>query len=200
MYITFCTKMSLNLMIGSFIGIIVATGQVSDTTPGQKAYIALSLIIVFSLLLDNYVRDKSKTFDMIKTIFGPVDLGQSTHKVVKYSIFKFLSLIFFILFLELIKIGSGIYCVYVLAVENIPDAFVNYCLFALLFLESFLGVVIYVVIILGTLFTRNFYPSWICWMSHWYLHNNCNIEVTYDPPRVSLKITQYDPNYEIKCT
>lgn len=191
-YSVFFFKMALNEMIGYLLGLIVAAGVVLDFNPMRKGYISLTLVIIFCLALDKHIQTSSKSFDMICTVFRPINVGTGMRKIIVYNKWKFLLQIFLLIVIEIIKILSGIYCVIILIIEVKTNVYVNYCLFSLLFLESFLGLVTYIIISFFTLIRHNFYLEWIRWMAKWYLKESVNCIVTCDNPRVILEFEELD--------
>jgi hypothetical protein len=184
--------MALNQMIGYLLGLIVAAGVVLDFNPMRKGYISLTLIIIFCLALDRNIRAMSKTFDMIHTIFQPINARVGMRKIIVYSKWKHLLQIILLITIEIIKILSGIYCVIILVIEVKTNVYVNYCLFSLLFLESVLGLVVYIVVSFLILLRHNFYLEWIRWMAKWYLRDSVKCIVTCDNPRVILEFEELD--------
>lgn len=191
-YSVFFLKMALNQMIGYLLGLIVAAGVVLDFNPMRKGYISLTLIIIFCLALDRNIRAMSKTFDMIHTIFQPINARVGMRKIIVYSKWKHLLQIILLITIEIIKILSGIYCVIILVIEVKTNVYVNYCLFSLLFLESVLGLVVYIVVSFLILLRHNFYLEWIRWMAKWYLRDSVKCIVTCDNPRVILEFEELD--------
>jgi len=177
-------------MIGYLLGLIVAAGVVLDTNSLRKGYISLTLVIIFCLALDRHIRATSKMFDMITTIFRPINTGVGMRKIIKKS--NYALLLLFIMLIETTKILCGVYCVIVLAIEVETNVYVNYCLFALLFLESLLGLIIYSELLLFTLIRKNFFPLWLEWMGKWYLKNNVDCIVTYDKHAIVLEFVALD--------
>ncbi len=191
-YSVFFLKMALNEMISYLLGLIVAAGVVLDFNPMRKGYISLTLVIIFCLALDKQIRASSKSFDMIRTVFQPINAGVGMRKIIVYNKWKHLLQIFFLIIIELIKILSGVYCVIILVIEVKTNVYVNYCLFSLLFLESLLGMLIYIVISFFTLVRHNFYLEWIRWMARWYLCDSVKCIVTCDNPRVILEFEELE--------
>lgn len=184
-YVIFFVKLSLNEMIGYLLGLIVAAGVVLDINPMRKGYISLTLVIIFCLALDRHIRATSKMFDMISTIFRPVNTGIGMRKIIKNS--NYVSLLLFIMLIEVIKILCGVYCVVILAIEVKTNVYVNYCLFALLFLESLLGFIIYFELLFFTLIRKNFFSQWLEWMGKWYLKNSVDCVVTHNKHTIILE-------------
>lgn len=178
-YCIFFLKTTLNTMIGYLLGIIVAVGVVLDYDSTRKGYIALTLVIIFCLALDRHIRAISKSFDMISTIFGPINASTSMRKIIHYKKSNYTLLMLFLALVEIIKILSGVYCVIILIIVVQNNVFVNYCLFALLFLESGSGLILYLIIAYFTITKKDFYPEWIEWMGKWYLHDSVKCTVMH---------------------
>lgn len=173
--LTICThamffiKITIISMVSCLLGLIVAAGQVQDFTPMRKAYIALTLIIIFCLILDFHLRNNFSMFDMIKTIFGSINLAIPLEKRMKKSKIRFVIQICSLLLLDIVKILAAVYCIIALYVENIENVFVNYCLLALVLFESLIGVILYICYIILSSLEKDFMVSWLTWMGNWHL-------------------------------
>ena len=190
LYSLFFVKTCLNLMISSLLGFIVASGVVLDTTLMRKGYLFASLCIILALSIDNNIRRNSKTFDMVSTIFEPVNLGRGMMKVVSYSKSGNFVSVFSLFLLELVKISCGVYCIVAITLEEINNVFVIYCLLGALLIESLLGTFLYFVFLVCLLVVDNFYVSLLKAMSKWYLSDSVNVEVTQEGKCVFLEMTQ----------
>lgn len=187
---TFFIKLTLNDMIGSLLGFIIAVGIAFDYTAIGRAYVALTLVIIFCLKVDNHIRSDSRTFDMISTIFSPVNVGTPMKKIIVHSFLSQTKTLLTLILLDVIKILSGIYCVVVLSYEVEVGVFLVYCVIALLFLESAIGIMVYsILLVLGT-FRRDFYMQWLKWMAQIYLKDIVKCIVSCDPPRIIMEFEE----------
>ena len=123
----------------------------------------------------------------VQTIFQPINAGSTMKKIIVYKKWKYLTQMLIFIIVDVIKILAGIYCVIILVDDVQIGVFVNYCLFACLFLESSLGLIMYVSILILTLIRHNFYLEWLRWMAAWYLKDSVDVLVTCDNPRVILE-------------
>lgn len=187
LYGIFYIKLTLNDMISYLLGLIVAAGVVLDFTPMRKAYIVVTLIIIFLLAADKNTRSRSKTFDLLSTIFAPVNLGVGMRKVVKYSKFNHSSILAALSLLEILKICAGVYCILTLAIENIEGSWVIYWLLGALLIESGLGLIVYLCFMFCVIIYKNFYLNLLQTMSDWYLKDCVNCIVSLDKNRIILQ-------------
>lgn len=187
LYMLYFLKLCLNDMISYLLGLIVAAGVVLDITPMRKAYIVMTLFIIFLLAMDKNMRSNSKTFDLLATIFRPINLGVGMHKVVNYTKWNHVGILSALLILEIAKIFAGVYCILTLAIENIPGVWVIYWLLGALLLESGLGLLLYSIILICVLIYHNFYLNLLQSMGDWYLKDSINCIVSLDKNRIILE-------------
>jgi len=188
LYGLFFVKLSLNHMISALLGIIVAVGVVLYTTPMRGAYMVITLFIILLLAIDYNVRKLSKTFDLLFTIFGPINLGVGLRKVILYSKWNHSGILLGLTILEVLKIVSGIYCILTLAIEDIPNSWVIYWLLGALLVESSLGVMIYSFIMLCVLIYKDFYYNLLQNIGNWYLKDCVRCIVTKNGNRIFLEM------------
>lgn len=179
---TYHFKLALNAMIGAVLGYIIASGTIGDFDSLRRSYIALSIIIIIGLCFDRYIRSVSKYFDFGNTITEPINVGVPMEKVIEYSAKKHIILLGSLVVIELIKMLSAIYCIVIMAVIfGKVGAFVNYCILALVIIEAWLGLFIYVIAIICICIKPNFFKYWMRWMAKWYLNNTVITEIYNDP-------------------
>ena len=179
-------------MIGYLLGLIVAAGVVFDFTPMRKAYIVITLFIIFLLAVDKNVRQSLKTFDILATIFRPINLGQGMRKVVLYSKINHVTTLLGLDALEILKILSGVYCILTLSIENISGAWVIYWLLGALLVESVLGILVYSFLLFCVLIYDDFYFNLLRNMSDWYLKDCVTCTLSKDRNRIFLEINDLD--------
>jgi hypothetical protein len=195
LYGIFFFKSCLNAMIGSLLGLIVAAGVVLDTTPMRKGYIGASLAIIFALAIDRKIRENSKTFDMLATIFEPINLGRGRKKAMSYTRLGNCSITCILMGLETLKILCGVYCIVTIVVEDIQNVFVIYCLMGALFMESLLGLLLYAVFTMSVLRYSDFYVKLLQAMAEWFLSDSVNCMVSKQGRQVFLEMKELE-SYE----
>ena len=192
LYNIFFIKSCLNLMIGSLLGFIIATGIILDITPMRKAYIVVSLFIILALAVDKNIRSNSKTLDMIGTIFEPINLGRGMKKVITYTRLNNCILTFSLGMIEIFKILAGVFCIVTLSVEEIPGTWVIYWVLGAMLLESFLGLILYVYFTFCVIFYKNFYMNLLRNLANWYLSESVKCEVSKQGKCLFLEFSQLD--------
>lgn len=162
-------KLVINSVIFSLLSYIVASGIVGDNTPLKKAYLSLSIVIIICLSIDKYVRTISVYFDFMYTINSPINLAIGMKKVINYKKIWHLAIICLLLLLEDIKILCAIFCIIDLNYTINQGVFVVYWVYALILLESCLGLILYFSGFVLVATKKDFYMRWCKWMCRWYV-------------------------------
>lgn len=139
---------------------------------------------------DNYLRSHSKTFDLWKTIIGPVNVGQKLKKILCYRLYNHLIQIFLLILFEVIKIGCVVYCIIALAIEIIDGVFLNYVLLGIIAVNSLMGLVLYVTFFVHLVLIPDFYYKMLQWFAKWYLSCVINVKIERNGCRISLEFTE----------
>ena len=186
MHIIYDWKLMFNLVIGSLLGTMLALGTVPDDNRWGKAYIALALVIICDLMFDRYIRSKSRTFDMSNSLNDPIVLkpGRRELKVIYYNKYKHILTLSFLDLLELIKVGAGIFCVYDLIKLNPFGVFINYCLFALLSVETGIGIITYSNAIFLLIVKQDAFITWLNYIAEHYIRDTCSCTFTHINGRI----------------
>lgn len=73
----------------------------------------------------------------------------------------------------------AIYCLLVLIIFIVDDITITCIIICLLLLESFLGILIYVLSFFALIFHKKFFVKWLKWMSKWYFSGiiKCDIHL-----------------------
>lgn len=188
-WLVFSIKCIIDEVIGAMLGFLLSVQAVGDYSAMRRAYIVCVLIAIFTIFADKYLRSQSKTFDLWKTLTGPVNIGVPLVKVIYYRRYNHLSQLTLLLLFELIKIGSSVYCLITLAIEVRTGIFLNYVLFAILLTDSLLGLCLYLPLFINVMFYPNFYHKWLEWFSLWYLQCVINVEVEQRGYMIIVKFT-----------
>ena len=191
-YCIYCLKSCLNAMIGGILSLLLVVSSPINNSLG-KAYIPLTLLIIFCLAADHIFRSNSKTFDLIFTIFSPVNVGIGMEKIIVYKWYTHVLQLAFFCFLELLKIIPAIYCIIFLSLVVETHDYLHYWILSILLVESLLGFLSYFFILASVLIITDFYVKWLNVLTKWYLKNCVEGVVYLDGPRVILEYNKILP-------
>ena len=186
MHILYDWKLIFNLIIGALLGVLLAIGTVPDSTSWGKAYISLGVVIIMDLMFNRFIREKSRTFQFSNSLMDLMILpiGRRDLPVIHYNKYKHALTLSFLDFLELIKVGAGIFCVYDLIKLNIYGVYINYCIFALLSVEAGIGVIAYSIATPLVLFRENSFLTWLNYIAEHYVRHTCGCTFYYVNDRI----------------
>lgn len=191
-YGIFLIKMSLNQLLTNILTIIIGVGIVLSINPLQTAYITMTLVIIFVLFLDNILRGRDKKFDMINTIFQPIDLNSLPSKYLVYNKYEHATSTAIFLIFEIIKIFSSIYCIIGLY-YGVPDQGNNYVIYWILscvLLESLAGVILYLPLFFLIFYVQDLFYHWVTVLGQWYLTGSVTTHVTLIGNEITMTIVQ----------
>ena len=169
------------------LGFLLATQAVEDTSSTRRGYIACVIIAITMIYADKYVRSVSKTFDIWRTLTGPVNIGQRMCKVLYYRRYNHALQVALLLVFEIIKIVTCVYCIVILAVEIKHGIFLNYLLFGILITNSLLGICLYLPMLINILFVKDFYYRLLIEFARWYPRRMYVLKDIH-PPRLALAV------------
>ena len=193
-HIIYHFKTIINIFVVSVLGFIIVLDNSNDGDIKQKAYITVSIVIILSLLVDEYIRSISRLFDFSSSISQPVIIepGSRLVKVVNYRRRRHLLTLFSIIIIEIVKLLSGIFCVIDLSIMRIDNVFLNYFLLAFLLLESILGFVTYLSAFIMVCFNRDSYQRWLNYMCEAYVRNIVNCIIYSRGTRLYMEMSLID--------
>lgn len=191
-WLVFSIKFIIDDVIGAMLGFLLATQAVGDTSPTRRGYIACVIIAITMIYADRYVRSVSKTFDIWKTLTGPVNIGIKMCKVLYYRKYNHALQVTALLVFEIIKIITCTYCIVILAVEIEHGIFLNYLLFGVLITNSLLGIMLYLPMLINIIFVKDFYHRLLIEFARWYLECVIHVKVIKEGHTITVEFAQLD--------
>lgn len=193
-HIIYHFKTIINIFVVSVLGFIIVLDNSNDGDIKQKAYITVSIVIILSLLVDEYVRSISRLFDFSSSISAPVVMepGNRIVKVVNYKRRKHLITLFVIIVIEIIKLLSGVFCVIDLSIMKLDNVYLNYFILAFLLLESTLGFATYGSAFLMVCIDKDSYYRWLNYMCEAYIRSVVNCIIYSRGTRLYMEMSLID--------
>ena len=174
-FVVYGLKIICDQIIAVLLGLLLVIQNVNSNVL-KILYIIAVVIIIIAIMADKVLRENSKTFDLLRTLTGPINIGPPMKKIVDYR-WKTHALQCISLFLiELIKISAAVYCIIVITIEkDFVDPLLNYILLGILLFDSVIAAVLYLSYFCAIIIMDDFYYTWLKYFSEWYL--NCVINV-----------------------
>lgn len=183
-------KLVFNQVIFYFLVFITAAAGINYETTEGGFYAGCSVFIVILLVLETRVRSHSPYFLMIDCVVLPYNGKTGIARNQPYNRFDHIKSLVGFLLIDTFKILSAVYCMIIIIRLDEPNAIVSYIVLCMLYFESLLGVMIYLLSILCLIFNPLFFKKWLKWMCKRYHSRTAEYEITLENGILSLEIRQ----------
>lgn len=182
-------KVVCDQIIAVLLGVLLVVQNIEGNVM-KIMYIVCAIIIIIMIMLDKVLRSNSKTFDLLATLTGPINIGVQMIKVVDYSWKTHSAQVFILFLIEVIKILCSTYCIIVINLQNFIDPYFNYIVFGILLFNSATAALLYFSYFLAILIIRDFYYKWLKWFTTWYLKCVINVEIEKQATLLTVKFAK----------